>query len=262
MKKYWTLFWKFRDIELQRMLEYRGSFYFWTIISLMWTFFNFFFFTLLAGINGGIGGWSEAEIYVLMSIFTILDAFTWSFFYQNMREYTDAVYSGKMTMLLTKPVDTQYMLMTQTNSYNNVMRFFVGVGLLVWSLGRLDIMVGLFEVTIFIASMLAALTLIYFLWFIFSTFAFWAEKMNNINNIIPAFRRIWQVPRSVYSGFVSVLLTMIIPLGLIVSVPSEALLGKAVAFWLMYLAVFALGLIVASRLFFSFSVKRFSGVGN
>ena len=260
--KYWILFWKFRQLHLMRQMEYRGDFLFWSIVATMWTLFNFFFFTLIAGVNGGIGGWSVLEIYILIAVFSLVDTFTWSFFYVNMREYTDSVFSGKINMLLTKPIDTQFMLMTQSNSLNNILRFFVGIGVLIWAVPQLDVTITFIHWLLFIAMFVVSLSFIYFLWFTLSTFAFWVEKLNNINNMIPAMRRIWQVPRQVYTGATSVLLTIIMPIGLVVSIPSEILINKAAPFFMIYLTAFAVGMFFISRWFFNFSIKKYSGIGN
>jgi ABC-2 type transport system permease protein len=262
IKKYWSIFWKFRMLHLMRQMEYRGDFLFWTVVATMWTIFNFFFYILIAGVNGGIAGWSIIEMYILMAVFSLLDTFTWSFFYQNMQEYTNSIFSGKMNMLLTKPIDTQFMLMTQTNSLNNIFRFFIGIGVLAWAVPQLEVSVSLFTWLLFVIMFIVALAFIYFLWFFLSTFAFWVEKLDNINNMIPAMRRVWQVPRQVYTGITSVLLTLVIPIGLVVSVPSEILVSKAAPFWLLYLTGFAVGMFFISRWFFNFSIKKYSGIGN
>jgi ABC-2 type transport system permease protein len=243
-------------------MEYRGDFLFWTVVATMWTIFNFFFYTLIAGVNNGIAGWSVLEMYILMAVFSLLDTFTWSFFYQNMREYTESIFSGKLNMLLTKPIDTQFMLMTQTNSLNNVFRFFIGIGVLVWAVPQLEVQIAPQTWLIFIAMFMIALAFIYFLWFFLSTLAFWVEKLDNINNMIPAMRRVWQVPRQVYTGATTILLTIIIPIGLVVSVPSEIIVNRAAPFWMLYLIGAAIVMYVISRWFFKYSIKKYSGIGN
>lgn len=260
--KYLTLFWHFRKIQLMKQLEYRGDFIFWSLISVMWTFFNFFFFDLIASVNNGIGNWNPDQITILIGVFTILDAFTWSFFYHNMQRYTQMVFSGELNQLLSKPIDTQFILMTQTNSYNNLLRLAVGIGMIGWTLPKLGIQLGLLSLISFLAVLLVALTFIYFLWFTMSTLAFWVEKLTNINEVIPSFRKIWQVPRQVYQGVVGLLLTIVLPLGLIVSLPAEVLIQKTSFEWIGYLTLFTIGLICFSRWFFIISVKRYSGIAN
>lgn len=262
IKKYWQLFWQFRKVEFMRTVEYRGDFFFWTFISIMWTVFNYFFFGLLTQVGNGIGGWNIDEMYVLLSIFTMLDAFTWSFFFHNMRLYTESVFNGEISKILLKPVNSQFVIMTQANSYSNAFRFLIGAFVLVRTVNKIGLSPTWWQILLFLLVLLAAFALIYFLWFSFSTLALWVEKLDNINEIVPAFRRLWQVPKSVYAGITSVIFTIVVPVGLISSLPSEVILGKATAGWILYLLVFTTAIIIFSRWFFKYSIKKFVGVGN
>ncbi|MBD3279546.1 MAG: hypothetical protein GF390_02435, partial [Candidatus Pacebacteria bacterium] len=80
LKTYWQLFWQFRKLQLAKLMEYRGDFIFWSVISTMWTIFNLFFFSLIVQISQGLAGWSMTEMYLLLGVFTMIDALTWSFF--------------------------------------------------------------------------------------------------------------------------------------------------------------------------------------
>jgi ABC-type uncharacterized transport system permease subunit len=79
IQKYWRIFWKFRQIQLMSMLEYRKNFFFWSAISLMWTAFNYFSFSILVGVRGELAGWNATQIYLLLGVFQMIDAFFWSF---------------------------------------------------------------------------------------------------------------------------------------------------------------------------------------
>ena len=245
-----------------RTLEYRTDFYFWGGLSVMWSVFNFFFFAVLAGVGNGIAGWSVAEMYVLLSVFTMLDALTWSFFYHNMKRYTQWVFSGELNQLLVRPINTQFLIMSHSNNYNNVFRFILGLGMLFWSLDQLSYQPTVLDVVGFIFFSFVAATAIYFLWFTLSTLSFWVEKLDNINEIIPALRRLWQIPRTVYTGFSAIIFTMIFPLGLITSLPSEILLGKSSWQWSGYLLGFTICIVLFSRWFFIHSIRKYSGVAN
>lgn len=261
MHKHWQLFWHFRKISLMKLVEYRTDFYFWMVVSIMWTGFNFFFFSLLININDTIGGWTRWELYALLSVFTMLDAFTWSFLAQNMWSYTAHIFSGSLSRTLVKPIDAQFAMMATETSYNNVPRFLIGLTALGWSLYHLGVQPTPVAILFFSLTFLAALLFIYSLWFMVSTLAFWMEKLDNINEIVPAFRRLWQVPRSVYLGVASTVFTVILPLGLVSSLPTEILLHRA-SWPLVAYFITVSGLTFAfSRLFFHYSLQKYTSVG-
>jgi ABC-2 type transport system permease protein len=245
-----------------RTLELRGDFFFWMGVSAMWTVFNIFFFDVLVGVSGSIAGWNRYEMWVLLGAFSMLDAFTWSFFYYNMQNYSNGIFTGELNRMLTLPIDTQFLLMSSDNNFSNILRFFLGIGTIVAGLMKLGVSVGPLQVLGFILSFLATLCFIYFFWFFLSTFAFYVERLNNLNEIIPTIRRAWQVPRQVYTGGLSLLFSTLIPLGLLTSVPAEVLLGKPVWSLVLYLWFAAVVMMLISRVFFAVSIKRMAGAGN
>ncbi|NCN82574.1 MAG: hypothetical protein GW947_01280 [Candidatus Pacebacteria bacterium] len=261
-KKYWKIFWRFRKLELMRMMEYRGDFLFWALVSILWTGFNFFFFSLILRVSDTVAGWTADEMYLLLGTFTLLDAFTWTFFYQNMQRYTRHVFTGSLTMLLTKPISTIFLLTTSSNSFNNIFRFLIGCAAIVISLHRMEITPSISSVVLYFFALMAAALFIYAIWFMASTLSFWIEKLDNINEIIPGLRRVMQVPRGVFAGAASVLFTVLLPISLVASVPSEILLQKAETKWVVWLFVSSFLSLLLARKFFYFAIKRYSSVGN
>ena len=251
-----------RKLHLMRFMEYRGDFAFWMIISTLWTVFNFFFFAILVDVKGNIAGWNRNELFLLLGVFTLNDAFTWSFFYHNMQNYSRMIFDGSLNNFLLRPLDTQYLLMTNYNNYTNFPRFFIGIGTIIWAAYQLQLQLSLWQIVIFIILFFTSLLFIYFSWFIISTLSFYVEKLDNINEIIPTMREVYKLPRSVFVGIFSVIFNVIFPLGLVSSVPSEILLGKFSAGWSLYFLAVTFFVIIFSRWFFKFSVKRYSGVAN
>lgn len=262
LKKYWQLFWQFRRLNMMVSAEYRSSFLFWTGVSLMWTIFNYFFFHVLVSVQGEIAGWDLPMMYTLASVYTILDSFTWSFFYHNMSEYTRKVFMGELSGLLLKPISTIFVLTFERLVINNLPRFLIGIGMLIWSVRQLDSLPTFGQGLAAIVAMLLGLTLMYALWFIMATFAFYFEKLDNINEIIPGLRRLQQVPRGVFFGLGLVGQSLILPLLLITNYPAELLIGiGTLRMGVVLLCCTAFTVLVAQR-FFHFSVKRYVGVAN
>jgi ABC-2 type transport system permease protein len=262
IRRYWSIFWKLRVMQLMLVLEYRADFIFWAFISGMWTSFNFFFIHILASTSKQIGGWNENELFVLMSVFNIIDAFIWSFFYFNMSRYVNRVFNGELDGFLVKPVDTQFILSTEHNSYNNSIRLFIGIGMLLFSTSRLENPPGFMEWVLFVPLLLFGLLLLYSLWFSVATVSFWVERLGNINDIIPSLRRLAQVPRSVYTGIFSFVFCTIFPVALITSLPAEVLTGRFSLPWVVFFIGFSLFAFIFSRFFFHFSLKKYASVGS
>lgn len=244
------------------MLAYRSDFIFWTVVSLIWSVFNIFFFTLIVDVQGHIGGWNKQELYVLLSVFTILDAFTWSYFYSTMKIYTWSIFSGFLDVLLTKPLDPQLHISISQNNYNNAPRFIIGICMLVWSVSALPNPPGTDKILLSLVLFVTSFFLLYSVWFIAATFAFWVEKLDNINDIVPGLRRVFQVPRTVYTGIFSTLFTVVLPVGLLTSLPSEALIGRTSLGWNLFFIAISIGFFLLARWFFGYSLRKYSSIGS
>jgi ABC-2 type transport system permease protein len=261
IKKYWHIFWVFRRLRVMQLMENRTNFFFWTFVSLVWTGFNLIFFSALFQIAGGIGSWSTNELYILLATYTIIDAFTWGLFFLNMKDYTSAVQSGALSTHLLKPISTQYMVLVQNNSFDQFPRAMIGVGMLLWAVKQLGRPISLNEILLYLALLVTTFFFLYFLWFFLATFSFWVERLENINDIVPSLRRIWELPREVYRGTLSTILTFFLPLALIVSVPSESLIGKSPSWLVLYYMIFTVIFCIAVSWFFRFSIKRYTSIG-
>ncbi len=262
MNTYWSVFWQCRKMYLMYLFEYRSNFFFWVGVSMMWTFFNFFFVHIIGSVTGSIAGWNTQELRLLVSIYTMLDAFTWSFFYHNMTMYTKQIFDGSLGQVLLKPLDPQFLVMTMHNSYSNVPRFFVGLVMMIFSLLKLQWQFRIDQLVVAIVLLIAANMVIYAIWFMLSTLAFWVDKLENINEIMPAFRSVYEFPRQIYSGFAHFILTFILPFGVVAAGPAEVLLGRPQGWLVSYSVVFACFITWISRRFFFISLKKFSGMAN
>jgi ABC-2 type transport system permease protein len=261
LRRYWVIFWRLRAMHLGRTLEHRANFWFWAIVSSLWSAFNLFFIGTLASLQHGLAGWKPAEVYLLMSWYTILDTFIWSWVYPNMSQYTRGVFSGEFSGWLLKPVNTAFIVLTKENNFVSTFRLVLGIGMLFWTVPQLDhppnIVTWLGTLVAFTGSLLLS----YSMWFGIATLAFWVDKLDNINDIPPTLRKLWQVPRQVYEQAGAGWLSTIIPLGLVVSVPSEVLIGREVWGWVGYLWLVALISFSLSLVFFQYSLRRYGASG-
>ncbi len=262
LHRHYHLFSRFRSIDSMRMMEYRMSFLFWVFVNIIWSLFNIFFFSILVGVSGTIGGWSRQEILLLLGVFTIVDAFTWSIFYANLTEYASDIFDGRLSLLLCRPVNTQFYLMTRKANPQGLFRFAIGTILIFNSLSQLQITPSFANWVLFSVFLIISFLFLYSFWFGLTTCAFFFERLENLNEIIPAVRRLWQVPRTAYMGSIGMSLTNIIPFLFITSVPSEILLDRFSYPILLYYFLITLLMMYFSNRFFNFAVRHYSGMAN
>jgi ABC-2 type transport system permease protein len=128
--RYLQMFRIIAGMQLKIALAYRTDVALWALISIVWTLFNFFFFAVLVQVRGDLAGWSQPQVYVLVGVFTILDAFIWSWLSRSMQQMTESIYQGSLDLVLVKPVDTQFYLSFNRFNYTNLVRVILGLVLI------------------------------------------------------------------------------------------------------------------------------------
>lgn len=259
MKKYVTVWKLLLNRAIQRLFEYRADFFAWALVSAGWTMFQVVFYNIIFLQTSNIAGWSKPEVFLLLGTYMIIDSATWAFFWPNIEAYTESIFDGTLDYLLLQPIDTQFRLSVRYFGFTNLPRLLIGI-YLVTTNWPAHVTTGTFS--LYIAMLIVALFTVYSLWFFSATFTFWAEKLDNIIEIVPALRSLWSTPSDVFSGVISTVFTVIIPLALISTVPSRILLGKLRIQELAILVIFTIALTALTRWFFKFAVKRYAGVGS
>ena len=258
MKKYVIIWTQMMKISIQRMVEYRTDFVLWSAISLFWTLFALLFYDIVFLQTPTIAGWSKPQVYLLIGVYMIVDSATWGIFWRSIKTYVDSIFDGKLDFVLVQPIDSQFQLSVKYASFTQVPRLCIGIFLALKYLPPIN----LFQFVMFLILMVIVLLIIYLLWFLTATITFWVEKLENITEIVPSLRRIWNFPSDVYSGPLGTLLTVILPLALISTTPTRFLLHDYAWNEVITLVVFATILFVITRFFFLYSLKKYSSVGS
>ncbi|MBI5151430.1 MAG: ABC-2 family transporter protein [Candidatus Pacebacteria bacterium] len=259
MKKYIQVLSQFFRFSLQQLLEYRADLFLWGLVSTGWTLFSLLFYEILFLQTTNVAGWSKEHMYVFLGIFMIIDTATWSFFWRNMQMYARSIFDGSLDFLLLQPIDVQFRLSFRHLSFTNMPRLFIGMFLVMTHLRPFP---DLLHALLFICLLTFSIFLIYLLFFFVTTCTFWVDKLDNIVEIVPALRRIWSIPSDIYSGPISALLTIVIPLGLITTVPTRLLLNTDRWDQTIVLMIFCIIFFLLTRAFFHFSIKKYSSVGS
>jgi ABC-2 type transport system permease protein len=86
--------------------------------------------------------------------------------------------------------------------------------------------VGWFEALGFALTMVCGLGLVYCLLLVLSTLAFWFVRVENLLVIFWSFIDAGRFPVDIYPGWLRVTLSTIVPIGIAVTVPAQAVAGR------------------------------------
>ena len=133
---------------------------------------------------------------------------------------------GTFDYVLTKPVDSQLLSSAREFRLWRLTDVVVGGVVLGWGIAELPSALTAFEILWFPVMLAAGMVLIYCLWLVVTTGAFWFVRMEEVQELFGGLHRAGQYPVTIYPGWLRMILTYLVPIGFAVTVPSESLTGR------------------------------------
>jgi ABC-2 type transport system permease protein len=251
----------FAGASISAQLEYRANF----IVSLMSALFtsggSLFGLLILVGDEQSVGGWSYNEAMVVIGLFTIVQGYIGAFLSPNLNKIAEGVRTGSMDFTLLKPIDAQFLVSSRNVNIFPLLNIGIGLVVIVWALLRIpNVTSGGILVGVLLTS--AALAIVYAIWFLLTTTAFWFVKVENITELFNGVFRAGQFPVSVFPGWIRLVFTFVVPIAFITTVPAEAITGRARGETSLAAVAIALLLLVVSRLVWKKAVGSYTSASS
>jgi ABC-2 type transport system permease protein len=258
MLKYLRLLGLYAKTSLMIDMEYRANFIgalFMTVFEVIWSAIStlvFFSFT------DSIGGWTYNEALIVVGLLFVSFGFLDTVIWANVEQLAIHVLKGTLDFVLTKPVNSQFHTTLQRIRLDRIASMLGGVFLIGYALLQLRAAPALGQWLMFVFMVIGALVLLYSLLIIFGTLAFWSHEVRGFTELIFALIEIGRFPVAALPEPVRAIMTFVIPIAFITTVPAEVLLGKLTTGSVFYGWIFALLAFAFCAWFWRFAVKRYA----
>lgn len=261
LRRYLRLAAVFAGASISAQLEYRANFIVSVLNAALMTGGALFGLLLLTSDGQPVGGWSFFESVVVVGLFTMVQGFIGAVLYPNLSKLSEEIRLGTMDFHLIKPVDTQLLISTRNLNLFRLIDMVTGVGLVAWAAANIP-QATWAGAGLMLALALAALAIVYAIWFLLSTTAFWFVKVQNVTELFNGFFRAGQFPVSAYPGWVRGLFTFVLPIAFITTVPAEALTGRLAPSTALAAAAIAIALLSISRWFWRVALRSYTSASS
>lgn len=250
--------------SMQKEMAFRLNFF----ISCLHTLLN-----LLGGIGGiliffnqkqTLNGWNFSETLALLGIYLFIQAIKNLFIgpsLESLAGLNGDLWSGKFDFILLKPLPTQFYVSFRNWRIWTLFDLLVSIVLICIALFQLQVQILGLQLLCFFLALIISLSLVYSILLILSTTAFWYLGTPLIwiyNSLI----QMGRFPIGIYPGFLKMILTWVIPIGVIVTVPAKLLIDQIEFEQLIAGAVLAVGFFMISTIFFKISLKRYASASS
>ncbi len=251
----------FAGASVSAQMEYRINFLINIVGSILTAGGALFGLLILTGDGQPIGGWSYREATVVVGLFTLVQGCIGCFLQPNLNKIAETVRLGTMDFTLLKPIDAQFYVSTRNVNVFRLVDVCVGLIVIIWAASGLPgvTLLGLMTGALLVMT---ALAIVYSVWFMLATTAFWFVKVENATELFLGLFRAGQFPVTALPGWVRFFFTFVIPVAFITTVPAEAIIGRLVPTNVLVALVVAAALLLLSRWFWFFAIRNYTSASS
>jgi ABC-2 type transport system permease protein len=249
----------FFRLGVMNEMQYRANFFIAAFQSALAVGVGLAVLALVYSHTSTLNGWSESQLLIILGVQILLGGVVHATIQPNMERIADEVRDGKLDFALTKPQDSQ--LIVSVRQLNIWQAVDVISGLIVIAVGvsRLHSNISATHAVAFFALLAIGAVLLYCFWLVLATGAFWVVNMWFLSELFEGMYQTGRWPIGVYPGWLRYSMTYLVPVGFAVTVPAQALTHRLHWTTALVTLAFAAVVVVFSRWFWRFGLRRYSG---
>lgn len=258
----WAMF--FRN-SLIREMTFRGNFLIELVTRAFWFTAQLVLFDLIYRHVPTIQDWSREEYFGFMATGMLINAFVEAFFMPNCANFSELIRTGDLDFVLLKPIDTQFLISFEKVNFAMINQILLGGGLLCYSIVQSGAEVTVGRGLIYLLLLSVGVAFFYSMMITLASTSVWFGRNQGLYDFwfyITIFARYPQgFYRQSFGGEVIWFgFSFIIPILLVVTVPSRYVLGKTLSpNWtvLVIAPVATFVLLLISRRIFKWSLGNY-----
>ncbi len=260
--RYFTLWRVFIANSLALELEYRAAFIGQIIIAITQTAWQLVAIWVLFAHRDHLGTWTMWEAVIVLGLYIFFDGTIEMFFRPNLEQIVEHIRMGTMDFILLKPVNSQFLATTRIVHFRHLGDVIAGLGVALYALWRLNVQPRFLSVLAFLTLLLAGGIILYSLLLILVTLSFWFVNVTNIIELIWSVYEAGRFPIDIYPQTVRWVLTFVIPIAFITTVPAEALLGRVTPRSALTAMLMAVIILLVSSLFWRYATLHYTSASS
>lgn len=249
----------FLRVGVQAELQYRANVFFSLLQSLVAVGTSLAVLALVFLHTDSLAGWSADELLVVLGVYVLMGGVIRAWVQPNMQQLMTDVQQGTLDFVLTKPADGQLLVSARRFDLWQAVDVLVGAVIVVVGAVRLGRPVSVLEVAGCLVALALGAVAIYSSWLLLTVLAFWIVRVDAIAELFDGMYQAGRWPVSVYPGWLRIGFTFLVPLGFAVTVPAQALTGRASGWLLLGAAAFTAGLFALTRTMWRVGLRHYSG---
>jgi ABC-2 type transport system permease protein len=262
--RYLRLIRRFAGASVQSELAYRANFWISLLHSLLNLATGVLGVVVLFGQIEAVRGWDLPATLALLGVYLAIEALRKLFIGPSLDALAGLggeVWTGQFDFTLLRPVDVQFQASLRHWRPLALIDLTLGLGVLGTAAVQLGGSLTPARLATFLVALGAGVTILYAILLIFAGLVFWS----------PGFLFTWvfsgvfqmaRYPVGLYPGWLRLVLTWVVPVGLMTTVPAQALTGELSSRTLIGSMALATALLLGASTLFRFGLRRYSSASS
>jgi ABC-2 type transport system permease protein len=211
-----------------------------------------------------IKGWDLPAALALLGVYLLLGALRGLFIGPSLESVAGMdgeIWTGTYDFTLLRPVDQQFLISFRHWRIFAMVDLAMAVGVLVYALVLLGAQLTIGMLLSFILTLLAGVTLLYAALLAFSALVFWNPGFL-FTWVINDLFQLARYPVGLYPGWLRLVLTWVIPVGLMTTIPAQALVGTLSPSMLILTLAFTLAAFLGATWLFRQGLKKYTSASS
>jgi len=262
--RYLRLIKHFIAIAFQNVLAYRMNFW----ISLLYSLLNLgsgvLGIVVLFGQVEIIQGWTRASALALLGVYLTLGALRGLFIGPSLEALAGMdgeIWTGQFDFTLLRPVDVQFLASFRHWRPLALIDLALGLGVLVTASAQLGQTLTPVRVAAFVTGLVAGLLILYAILLAFSALVFWSPGFL-FTWLFNALFQMACYPVGLYPGWLRLVLTWVVPVGVMTTIPAQALTGTLAPGVLAGSVALALAFFAGATALFRTGLRRYASASS
>jgi ABC-2 type transport system permease protein len=226
MTRYLRIIRTFMAAELKNELAYRVNMLLGIVEMLLVIGTSLGAVLVLYTHTSSLNGWTLPQMIALTGVYYLIQGGVNIVFSPSFEKLMEHVRMGTLDFTLLKPANAQLLLSTRHFALIRFADLVMGFAVVAVGLYMLSESVSLWSLVSFAITLVCGVLCVYALLLTLVTLSFWFVRIDNIMAIFWAFTDAGRFPIDLYPGWLRFTLATVVPIGIAVTVPAEAISGR------------------------------------
>ncbi len=248
-------------VSFMLLLQYRADFALSLLLACFWTLSAIVPLLVLYSDRSSVAGWTWGEALVVVGWFNVLKGVQSIVIQPSMNLAAEQIRKGTLDFVLMKPADAQILVSSQRFDFRQLSDVIVGLVILVYALVTLGVVPTPLAVAETAVTLVCATVILYSIWVMVMSLAFVFVKVDNLTFLFQSIYDAARWPGSIFRGGLAIVFTFVLPLTLMTTTPSLAILGRLNAKELLLACGGAALFTLLSRVVWKACIARYTSAG-